>query len=144
MTARVLTDVAGQPHIVAINKSDLPTFSVTRAHDEILSAKPLRIVSVSAKTEGDLKDLHRYHLTLSERRYRYPGTADHNARHHDSLRCAVGAVDASEELLRTRASEELILVGLHNALRFLGEITGETTSDEILGQIFSTFVSASE
>ena len=27
----VLKDVAGQPHIVAINKSDLPTFSVTRA-----------------------------------------------------------------------------------------------------------------
>jgi len=41
--------------------------------------------------------------------------------------------------LKTRASEELILVGLHNALRYLGEITGETTSDDILGKIFSTF-----
>jgi len=41
--------------------------------------------------------------------------------------------------LRDRASEEIVLVGLHNALRYLGEITGETTSDEILGQIFSTF-----
>jgi tRNA modification GTPase len=41
--------------------------------------------------------------------------------------------------MEQRASEEFILVGLHSALRYLGEITGETTTDEILGQIFSTF-----
>jgi tRNA modification GTPase len=45
----------------------------------------------------------------------------------------------SLNLLETGASEELVLVGLHNALRYLGEITGETTTDEILGRIFSTF-----
>jgi len=38
-----------------------------------------------------------------------------------------------------KASEELVLVGLHNALRFLGEITGETTTEDILSEIFSTF-----
>jgi tRNA modification GTPase len=36
-------------------------------------------------------------------------------------------------------SEEIILVGLHNALKLLGEITGETTTEDILTQIFSTF-----
>jgi tRNA modification GTPase len=136
----VLKDVAGQPHIVAINKSDLPTFSVTRADDEILSSNQPRIVSVSAKTEGGLEGLRTAILdTFKNGDSATQGLLITNARHHDLLRCAVGAVDASEELLRTRASEELILVGLHNALRFLGEITGETTSDEILGQIFSTF-----
>jgi len=33
----------------------------------------------------------------------------------------------------------LQLVGLQNALGFLGEITGETTSEDILSEIFSTF-----
>jgi len=42
-------------------------------------------------------------------------------------------------LLGDRASEELVLVPLHNALRYLGEITGETTSEDILTEIFSTF-----
>jgi tRNA modification GTPase len=42
-------------------------------------------------------------------------------------------------LLDRGASEELVLAGLHNALRFLGEITGETTPDDILAEIFSTF-----
>jgi tRNA modification GTPase len=43
------------------------------------------------------------------------------------------------ELLDAGASEELVLIGLHNGLRFLGEITGETTSEDILSQIFATF-----
>jgi tRNA modification GTPase len=51
----------------------------------------------------------------------------------------VTAVESSERLITERASEEIILVGLHNALRYLGDITGETTADEILGEIFATF-----
>jgi tRNA modification GTPase len=35
--------------------------------------------------------------------------------------------------------EEIVVADLHNALRFLGAITGETTSEQILGEIFSTF-----
>jgi tRNA modification GTPase len=42
-------------------------------------------------------------------------------------------------LLEQGASEEIVLVGLHNALRYLGEITGETTTEDILTQVFSTF-----
>jgi tRNA modification GTPase len=45
----------------------------------------------------------------------------------------------SLELLEQHASEEVILVGLHNALRYLGQITGETTTEDMLTRIFSTF-----
>jgi len=41
--------------------------------------------------------------------------------------------------LRDRHSEELVLAPLHNALRFLGQITGETTTEDILSEIFATF-----
>ena len=60
-------------------------------------------------------------------------------RNHDLLVRCVAAIESSQKLVSERASEELILVGLHNALRYLGEITGETTADEILGKIFATF-----
>lgn len=136
----VMNDIASQPHIVAINKSDLPTFSATRASDEILAADQLRVVSVSAKTNGGLEALRTAILdSFKNGDATAEGLLITNARHHDLLRGAVESVKASEELLKARVSEELILVGLHNALRFLGEITGETTSDEILGRIFSTF-----
>jgi tRNA modification GTPase len=137
---KVVNDIAGQPHIIAINKSDLPTFSVTRANDDSLSNDQHQIVSVSAKTDVGLQQLRTAILeSFKNGDATTEGLLITNARHHDLLRCAVESVKASEALLKTRASEELILVGLHNALRFLGEITGETTSDEILGRIFSTF-----
>jgi tRNA modification GTPase len=62
-----------------------------------------------------------------------------DSRHYDLLRRAESSLEGSLLLLGQDASEELVLIGLHNALRFLGEITGETTTEDILGQIFSTF-----
>jgi tRNA modification GTPase len=62
-----------------------------------------------------------------------------DARHFDLLRRARASLESSAVLLEQRASEELLLVGLYNALRFLGEITGETTPEDVLSQIFATF-----
>ena len=59
-----------------------------------------------------------------------------DSRHYDLLRRAQSSLEESLLLLSRNASEELVLVGLHNALKFLGEITGETTTEDILGQIF--------
>ena len=137
---RVVADVSGQRHIIAINKSDLPTFSITRANDEIAPSDQHQIVSVSAKTNGGLAELRTAILeSFRNGHVATEGLLITNARHHDLLQNAIDAIKASEELLANRATEELVLVGLHNALRLLGEITGETTSDEILGKIFSTF-----
>ena len=62
-----------------------------------------------------------------------------DARHFDLLQRTQAALSSSKSLLEERVSEELVLVGLYDALRFLGEITGETTSDDVLSQIFATF-----
>jgi tRNA modification GTPase len=62
-----------------------------------------------------------------------------NARHHDLLRQTSIELRAALDSIATAQSEEMVLVPLHNALRYLGEITGETTTEEILTQIFSTF-----
>ena len=41
--------------------------------------------------------------------------------------------------MNEKLSEEIVLIGLHNALRYLGDITGETTTEDMLTRIFSTF-----
>ena len=51
-----------------------------------------------------------------------------DARHYDLLLRAKLEVEASILTIEEKASEEIILIGLHNALRFLGQITGETTT----------------
>ena len=62
-----------------------------------------------------------------------------NARHHDVLVRTGSEVEAAIEGLENKLSEELVLVPLHNALKLLGEITGETTTERILSEIFATF-----
>jgi tRNA modification GTPase len=62
-----------------------------------------------------------------------------NARHHDLLKTASYELDKAIGALNDELSEELILVSLHNALKCLGQITGETTTEDILSQVFATF-----
>ncbi len=62
-----------------------------------------------------------------------------DSRHYDLLLRSQTSLEDSLNALVEGASEELQLVGLQNALGFLGEITGETTSEDILSEIFSTF-----
>ena len=121
-------------HIVAFNKSDLPL----TASPEVINGS--RVVHVSAVTGAGLSDLSAAILEPF-------GTVDSDSigllvtdsRHYDLLIRAGAALEESESLMKGNASEELVLVGLHNALNYLGEITGETTTEEILGRIFSTF-----
>jgi len=136
----VLSEVADAKHIVALNKSDLATFSVAHFRECKVDGLSSTLIPVSAKTEAGLESLRAAILHPFAN-----GSAEGesllitNARHHDLLERSIDAVDASESLIRQAVSEELVLVGLHDALRYLAEITGETTTEEILGQIFSTF-----
>jgi tRNA modification GTPase len=62
-----------------------------------------------------------------------------NARHYDLLTSSRSELDEAMSALKAGLSEELVLVSLHNALKYLGEITGETTTEDILSEVFSTF-----
>jgi tRNA modification GTPase len=122
-------------HIVALNKSDLPP--VVNANETVNGSK---VVHVSAVTGTGLSDLSAAILEpFGSVDSESVGLLVTDSRHYDLLVRAVASLDESASLMRASASEELVLVGLHNALSYLGEITGETTADEILGRIFSTF-----
>jgi tRNA modification GTPase len=136
----VLSEVANAKHIVALNKSDLPTFSTDHFNDRTAAGELSTLIPVSAKTEAGLESLRAAILKpFANGSSQGESLLITNARHHDLLVRAIAALDSSERLLGQRASEELVLVGLHNTLRYLDEITGETTTEEILGQVFSTF-----
>ncbi len=136
----VLSEVANAKHIVALNKSDLPTFSIGHFKDRKVVEELSTLIPVSAKTEAGLESLRAAILKpFANGSARGESLLITNARHHDLLVRAIAALDSSERLLGQKVSEELVLVGLHNTLRYLDEITGETTTEEILGQIFSTF-----
>ena len=137
----VLDDAANKRHVVALNKSDLPNFSSQQVQNKVDGINgQSTTIAVSALTQDGIAQLRAAMLKpFVNGNAAAEGLMITNARHHDLLLRTIDAVGSSEVLISERASEEIILVGLHKALKFLGEITGETTTDEILGQIFSTF-----
>jgi tRNA modification GTPase len=133
----ILAEVEDRLHLIALNKKDLEAFNPL-LHEQFNGHEA--IVEVSAKTGAGLDSLRDAILSpFSARDAHDTGLLITDARHFDLLQRAESALVSSGHLLKERASEELILVGLHDALRFLGEITGETTPDDILSRIFSTF-----
>ncbi|WP_116125093.1 tRNA uridine-5-carboxymethylaminomethyl(34) synthesis GTPase MnmE [Lewinella sp. IMCC34183] len=62
-----------------------------------------------------------------------------NARHYDALRRADAALQRVGEGLATGLSQDFVAMDIRQSLRDLGEITGEITTDDLLGNIFSNF-----
>lgn len=60
-------------------------------------------------------------------------------RHLDALRRALGHIEAAAAVLAATASGELVAEDLRQAQRALGEITGEFSSEDLLGRIFAGF-----
>jgi tRNA modification GTPase len=121
--------------LVVMNKADLPAFQSTPRCVPLVEA-----INVSARTGEGLSALH----SAIVARLNSAGAEDGsllitNARHYDLLCNARRELDVALECFRDRHSEELVLAPLHNALKLLGQITGETTTEDILSEIFSTF-----
>lgn len=60
-------------------------------------------------------------------------------RHIEALNAALSALENAAERLESNAAAEIIAEELRLAHLALGEITGETTPDDLLGSIFATF-----
>ncbi|MCW5957070.1 MAG: tRNA uridine-5-carboxymethylaminomethyl(34) synthesis GTPase MnmE [Pyrinomonadaceae bacterium] len=134
----IIASVQEQPHIVVVNKIDLQHETAV-LESEIDDRSP-NFVHVSAKTGEGLDDLKKAIVEpFSTEDVSTGGFLVTDARHHDLLVRAASEIDNSIDLLDHKTSEEIILIGLHNALRYLGQITGETTTEDMLTRIFATF-----
>jgi tRNA modification GTPase len=119
--------------LVVKNKSDLREF------DESCIAE-LQPINVSARTGEGLAALRSAILASMNKNGIEDGSLlITNARHYDLLCNVQRELDAARAALQVRHSEEVVLAPLHNALRFMGQITGETTTEDILSEIFATF-----
>jgi tRNA modification GTPase len=140
----ILTSVKDLNYIVALNKIDkVPSTDVDKiVAGERSSLAYLRekITPVSAKTREGLDELREAIIRpFKPEDLSTAGFLVTDARHHDLLLRTRSEIEQSVTQLTDKRSEEIVLIGLHNALRYLGEITGETTTEDMLTRIFSTF-----
>jgi tRNA modification GTPase len=62
-----------------------------------------------------------------------------SVRHQTLVNGALTSLDAASNAVAVRVPHEMLLLDLYGALRPLDEITGATTTDDILNLIFGTF-----
>lgn len=125
---------ADVPVTLVLNKIDL-TGEIARAEE---SGTPAHIY-LSART-GEGVDLLRAHLKSTAGFSSIEsGAFAARRRHLDALLRAREFADNAAEALRGCGAMELFAEDLRLAQRALGEITGEFTSDDLLGEIFGSF-----
>jgi tRNA modification GTPase len=123
--------------VLVVNKSDQPQ----DCDLDCFAALPCR-VTVSAKYNQGLTELRAAILKCLSHNDSFgdnEGVIITERRHRDVL---LRAVNALEDFLKSAAVEapyECLAMELRESLDALGQITGETTPDEILEQIFSRF-----
>lgn len=95
---------------------------------------------IAAQTGRGVKELKNKLLELVQQKpVDSTGTIVTNARHCDRLEKSRQALEAVITGIEQKQSNELLVVDLNAALHALGEITGEITTEEILGEIFAKF-----
>jgi tRNA modification GTPase len=134
---KIFEEASDNQLLIAVNKCDLEDFSLNNARS---LANGLPIISISAKNGDGLNDLRAAIMGPFSTQQAFENSfVITSARHYDLLRRASDSLRSTESLFADSVSEEIILAKLYEALRFLGEITGETTPEDVLSEIFSSF-----
>jgi len=126
--AAMTASLKDRPHQVVLNKCDL------------LDERPNSggAIFTSAKTGEGIEDLKRAVLASLS------GNASDSAlltnlRQHEAIAEAIAAVEKARRAAEQKLPHEFLLLDLHAGLEALDRLTGATTTDDILGLIFSSF-----
>jgi len=131
-----LLEVAGRrPAILVENKADIASSQF------LVPGSQWRSVRASALTSEGLPELRAEILRHlgGEHSGRSETGFLTNARHQGLVRDSLSALQAAVAAVGNRVPHEMVLLDLYSALRPLDEITGATSSDDILNLIFSRF-----
>ncbi|MCX2679335.1 tRNA uridine-5-carboxymethylaminomethyl(34) synthesis GTPase MnmE [Galbibacter sp. EGI 63066] len=125
-----------KPLVIIANKVDL------LSEEEISNLKSQipNVHLLSAKTGQGVEELTNKLLEfVNTGALRNNETIVTNSRHYDSLLKALSEIDKVKEGLANGISGDLLAIDIRQALYHFGEITGEISSDDLLGNIFANF-----
>ena len=126
----------GRQHITVFNKIDLVPHCADESHPGI----PTPIVRVSAKTAEGIPQLREAVLHLAQGGHAEQQTGIiTNLRQHQAIKVAIESLQAAAHSAEKKIPHEMIMLDLYATLKSLDALTGQTTPDDILNQIFSTF-----
>ena len=148
---QLLSQVANRPAIAVLNKCDLVnknhgvTAEPSSADGEGQDVSPIKSgpprIQTSATTGEGISGLRNEILRHvgGDAGVQIETGFLTNLRHQEHVRESLSALTAAKAAIASQVPHEMLLLDLYNALRPLDEITGATTTDDILNLIFSTF-----
>jgi tRNA modification GTPase len=135
---RLLAAVEGRPALVAVNKSDLIGNFSEGGHPQPDCAG-IPAVATSALTGEGIPALRERILALATGgAASEPGMLT-SLRHQQAIAAALAALGDAAQANAASIPHEMVLLDLYRALWALDSLTGQTTPDDILDLIFSTF-----
>lgn len=125
--------------LFAVNKCDLGPVASPDAINNLADGRPVVMMSALSGDGLDAIRENIHQLILASGGASDESAIITNQRHHQALLDTLSRLREGRSDLAAGFTEEIALNNLHQALRSLGVITGETFIGEIINQIFSTF-----
>lgn len=132
--------VAGKPVILIVNKMDIARQAAVEEYRQRFAATP--VVAISAKNHEGIRALEEAvfaQVTGGAAPWEPGHAAAPNLRQERALARTLESVDAVLDGLARGLPPDLLAIELQTALDHLGDIIGETTTEDVLDMIFEQF-----
>ena len=117
-----------------LNKNDI------KSDISIADLEEFKPILISAKNKSNIDTLKN---KISSHINNLTGQIDNstisNSRHYDLLKKTYEEIQKVKISISNNVSSDLVAIDIKQAIYFLGELTGEISHDEVLGNIFSKF-----
>lgn len=126
--------------LLLINKKDSLNEEEIKGINFKLETLNLKQIFISAKEKTGIEELKNTLLSyVNTGALKNQETIVTNTRHYDALLKALDAIQRVQHGMEQQLPTDLLAMDLRDALYYFGEITGQVSNDELLGNIFSNF-----
>ncbi|MDX1828225.1 MAG: tRNA uridine-5-carboxymethylaminomethyl(34) synthesis GTPase MnmE [Lutibacter sp.] len=135
---KIKTEYSNKKTLIIANKVDLVSDEIIAQTKSIF--KNYDILFIAAKQKTGIQNLIEKLIELANTgALSNNETIVSNSRHFEALNNALIAINDVQKGIDDNISSDLLAIDIHEALHNLGLITGEITTDDLLGNIFANF-----
>lgn len=135
----IISEIKHKKTLAVVNKIDLPERIEEKRLRQVL--EPEKLVRISALNGDGLDDLEQavVDLVFAGKVFSLDDTLVSNVRHQHALNKTVENLKEATGAIANNFPEEITATAVKDALDSLGEIVGETVTEDLLDKIFSEF-----
>ena len=137
---RIVKRAENKQLIIVFNKLDKITTEEQNVLLQLFENYPAEKIFISAKNKHNTDTLCKHLVAAAQ----IPNLSEQdviitNIRHYESMQAALQAIRLAQHSLNNSLPSDIIAEDIRTCLHHIGNITGEITTDEVLGNIFANF-----